>query len=41
MELVEMELKDCTDPSLKKIKENIAELTQPARDVKGKVHTQN
>jgi hypothetical protein len=41
MELVEMELKDSTDPSLKKIKGNIAELTQPARDLKGKVHTQN
>jgi hypothetical protein len=41
MELVEMELEDSTDPSLKKIKGNIAELTRPARDLKGKVHTQN
>ena len=39
--LTEMELEDSTDPSQKKIKGNIAELTQPARDVKGKIHTQN
>jgi hypothetical protein len=36
MELIEMELEDYTDPSLKKIKGNIAELTRPARDLKGK-----
>ncbi|KAF8233019.1 hypothetical protein L208DRAFT_1268982 [Tricholoma matsutake] len=39
--LIEMELKDSTDPSLKKIKGNIVELTQPVRDVKGKIHAQN
>lgn len=36
-----MELEDSTDPSLKKIKGNIAELTRPARDLKGKIHAQN
>jgi hypothetical protein len=36
-----MELEDSTDPSLKKIKGNIVELTRPARDVKGKIHAQN
>jgi hypothetical protein len=41
MQLIEMELDDSTDPSLKKIKGNIAELTRPARDVKGKIHAQN
>jgi hypothetical protein len=41
MELVEMELEDSTDPSLKKIKGSIAELTRPARDLKGKIHAQN
>ncbi|KIJ90294.1 hypothetical protein K443DRAFT_15356 [Laccaria amethystina LaAM-08-1] len=38
--LIEMKLEDSTDPSLKKIKGNIAELTRPARDLKGKIHTQ-
>ena len=36
-----MVLEDSTDPSLKKIKGNIAELTRPARDLKDKIHAQN
>jgi hypothetical protein len=36
-----MELEDYTDPSLKKIKGNIAELTRPARGLKGKIHAEN
>lgn len=41
MQRVEMELEDSPDPSLKKIKGNIAELTRPAKDLKGKIHAQN
>lgn len=41
MQLIEMKLEDSTDPSLKKIKGNIAELTRPERDLKGKIHAQN
>jgi hypothetical protein len=40
IQLIEMKLENSTDPSLKKIKGNIAELTRPARDLKGKIHTQ-
>jgi len=41
MQLIELALEDSTDPSLKKIKGNIAELTRPARNLKGKIHAQN
>jgi hypothetical protein len=36
-----MELNDSTDPSIKKMKQNIPELTRPARDLKEKIHAQN
>ena len=36
-----MVLEDSTNPGLKKIKGNIAELTRPARNLKAKIHGQN
>jgi len=36
-----MELEDSIDPSLKKIKGNVPELTQPARELKAKYQDQN
>jgi len=36
-----MELNNLTDPSIKKMKQNILELTRPARNLKEKIHAQN
>ena len=36
-----MELEDAADPSVKKIKTRVAELTRPARSLKETIHTKN
>src|SRR5260221_2181523 len=36
-----MELEDARDPSAKKIKSKVPELTRPARNLKAKIHTKN
>jgi hypothetical protein len=41
VQIVEVELADSVDPSLKKIKGNIAELTRHERRTKDKIHQKN